>query len=322
MPICCMCHEDKPASEFAFRSIATGQLQSHCRACHAAYRRQHYLDNKETYIENERVRVGRHRERNRRLLVSYLLEHPCIDCGERDPVVLDLDHREPSLKRLEVTGLAARKPWPVVLAEIAKCDVRCASCHRKRTAQQFAWRRATWTPATNGDAISEALPSSRSPAIEQLTLEVRECRTCHVLQPITEFALKNRTTGARAWKCKACQRSYARSHYAANRPEYLEKAARRNRGERDRYARLISEYLRDHPCVDCGETDIRVLEFDHRDGSEKVDTINALIRSFNWRGLLAEIPKCDVRCANCHRRRTARQFGWQRLKLSQDTSAA
>jgi hypothetical protein len=28
--------------------------------------------------------------------------------------------------------------------------------------------------------------------------------------------------------------------------------------------------------------------------------------------LKAEIAKCQVRCANCHRRRTAAQFGWWR----------
>ena len=62
-----MCHEDKPAEAFAFQSIATGERSDHCRECHAAYRRQHYLRNKPTYIENERLRVRGHRLRNRDL---------------------------------------------------------------------------------------------------------------------------------------------------------------------------------------------------------------------------------------------------------------
>ena len=59
-----------------------------------------------------------------------------------DIIVLDFDHRDPSAKRHNVIVLAMHKPWSRVLLEIVKCDVRCANCHRKRTAQQFGWRKA------------------------------------------------------------------------------------------------------------------------------------------------------------------------------------
>src|SRR5207247_10769580 len=137
MPVCVMCHEDKPASEFAFRSLATGQLQSHCRKCHAAYRRQHYLDNREIYIAREVARIGAFRLDNRLRLFDYLSSHPCVDCGETDVLVLEFDHRDPKTKRREVGYLAARKPWKFVLEEIAKCDVRCVNCHRRRRARQY-----------------------------------------------------------------------------------------------------------------------------------------------------------------------------------------
>ena len=316
-----MCHEDKPPEAFAFRSLATGERQDHCRECHAEYRRQHYLNNKPIYIENERVRVRGHRERNRELLRAYLLEHPCVDCGETDPVVLDFDHRDPSLKRLEVTKLAAKKPWLVVLEEILKCDVRCANCHRRRTAEQFSWRRAGWA-SVGAPALGVERPVLVPRLPDQLLLEMRECRTCRVIQPLSEFALKNKKTGKRSWKCKTCQRAYAKSHYAANRPNYLARSARRNGIERERIAAYISQYLNCHPCVDCGNQDLRILDFDHRDRSDKRGTINAFIRSFDWEGMIAEIAKCDVRCANCHRRRTARQLGWYRSQFSEDGVAA
>lgn len=51
-----------------------------------------------------------------------------MDCGESDPVVLEFDHRDPSLKLgrvMEVTNMRLED-------EVDKCDVRCANCHRKR----------------------------------------------------------------------------------------------------------------------------------------------------------------------------------------------
>lgn len=76
----------------------------------------------------------------RRRLLAYLETHSCVDCGEADPVVLEFDHRERAWKRFNVPqGLG--RPWNDVVAEIAKCDVRCANCHRRRTAKQGgSWR--------------------------------------------------------------------------------------------------------------------------------------------------------------------------------------
>jgi hypothetical protein len=66
----------------------------------------------------------------------------------------------------------------------------------------------------------------------------------------------------------------------------------------------INEYKKEHPCVDCGETDIRVLQFDHRDPSLKANTINKLANGFGgMQAVVQEIEKCDVRCANCHQRK-------------------
>ncbi len=41
--------------------------------------------------------------------------------------------------RQEVSRLVFRAPWPCVAEEVALCDVRCANCHRRRTAQQLGW---------------------------------------------------------------------------------------------------------------------------------------------------------------------------------------
>lgn len=75
--------------------------------------------------------------------------------------------------------------------------------------------------------------------------------------------------------------------------------------QRQRIREFLTGYLAQHPCVDCGETDPVVLEFDHVRGT-KVAEVSSFVRNLaSMKRILAEIAKCDVRCANCHRRRTA-----------------
>lgn len=70
-------------------------------------------------------------------------------------------------------------------------------------------------------------------------------------------------------------------------------------------------YLQSHGCSDCGETDWRVLEFDHRDPETKSSSVADLVtNNANMKRIWEEIEKCDVRCANCHRRKTAIDNNW------------
>lgn len=66
-------------------------------------------------------------------LDSIKLRAGCIDCGYRlDARALDFDHRDPELKVAGIPQLILLD-WETVLREIAKCDIRCANCHRIRT---------------------------------------------------------------------------------------------------------------------------------------------------------------------------------------------
>jgi hypothetical protein len=294
--------------------MAKGTRQRHCRKCQATYRRAHYLANREEYIRREVTRINGYRIENRALMLAYLLAHPCVDCGRTNPVMLDFDHRDPAEKQGNVSELAMRKPWRLVLVEIAKCDVRCANCHLRRTAEQFGWRKVLGRPLLDGPWLNRQIPGSSALVSEVAMVGVmKKCTGCGLERPITEFAIKDRGTDRRGTRCRACRSAYGKRHYANNREQYIARSkARPHHQERALYWSWLMNYLASHPCVDCGETEPVVLQFDHRDGTTKVDTVGSMLNRASWTTLLNEVAKCDVRCANCHRLRTAEQFGWSK----------
>lgn len=66
------------------------------------------------------------------LMESYMVE--CVDCGEEDPDLLEWDHEYADRKMTVIRAAASSRK--ALLAEIAKCEVRCANHHRKRHAEE------------------------------------------------------------------------------------------------------------------------------------------------------------------------------------------
>lgn len=64
----------------------------YCAPCKRSYDREHYIQNKATYVTRNTAFKARLRYENTVRINEYLLSHPCVDCGERDPVVLEFDH--------------------------------------------------------------------------------------------------------------------------------------------------------------------------------------------------------------------------------------
>lgn len=128
----------------------------------------------------------------------------------------------------------------------------------------------------------------------------------------SDFSWKNKKYGTRQSWCKFCQAKANKTHYQNNKQVYLDRATTRNARVNLDNKRRLYNYLSFHPGIDCGLTDIRALEFDHVRGNKILDIARLLDRAVSWSTIEAEIAKCEVRCANCHRIKTLERGKWWR----------
>lgn len=133
--ICTKCGEEKLITEFTFKCLRKGKRHNQCRDCTREQVRLHYQAHQAYYIRKARERKRRVIIEHREWIANYLLLHPCVDCGDPDPNCLDFDHVR-GKKRCHVSRMVGNYGWEEIEKEIAKCEVRCASCHRKRTAER------------------------------------------------------------------------------------------------------------------------------------------------------------------------------------------
>lgn len=76
------------------------------------------------------------RKENCAALQAIKLERGCVDCGyDAHPAALDFDHRDPATKCFDISRALSTRSLSTLLEEVAKCDVRCANCHRVRSWQ-------------------------------------------------------------------------------------------------------------------------------------------------------------------------------------------
>ncbi len=144
--------------------------------------------------------------------------------------------------------------------------------------------------------------------------ENRTCSKCKLTKDATECAFRDKSKGTRHSFCLECGRIFGRNHYAKNVPYYVKKAGARRHILVNEINEKLFDYLENHPCVDCGENDPIVLEFDHVRGKKSYNVSAMGWSVLSWASLLREIAKCEVRCANCHRRKTAERHSSYRHK--------
>lgn len=142
------------------------------------------------------------------------------------------------------------------------------------------------------------------------------CTKCKLSKPSDEFnwKIKNKR---KSLHCKICSRKYIKEHYNNNKHYYLNKAKKRNKILRQSSHQYIVSFLKSHPCIDCGENNILVLEFDHKHRKDKFDSVSQMIkRRLSVKKIAEEIRKCEVRCSNCHRIKTEIENNSWKLKYA------
>ena len=158
---------------------------------------------------------------------------------------------------------------------------------------------------------------------------MKRCTSCQLSKPTEEFYRHRSHSDGLTSQCKPCHREARRTprgkaaqrranqseagkarraRYRARHPERVRDAERKYQRERraDYQARL-DRIKMDQGCIDCGyDAHPRALDFDHRGDAPKLFNVSKILRlTASWERIAAEVAKCDVRCANCHRIRTA-----------------
>lgn len=125
---------------------------------------------------------------------------------------------------------------------------------------------------------------------------MKKCSSCGVEKHLTDFYY--RKDGITPYShCKVCQNHYGKQHYRKNVPKYMAKARTAQR----RYDEWFSNIKASLFCNKCGESDAICLDF-HHVGGVKEGTVSQIFARYGRKKVLAEMAKCVVLCANCHRK--------------------
>ena len=122
--LCTKCGQVKPVSEFGLNKSKKDGLQSHCKECVKAYKKKHYEENKQYYLDKAKA----YRQTCRENLNNYKSSLVCTKCGENRWWLLDFHHENPEEKDGEISSLVGSPSK--LKKELEKCIVLCANCHR------------------------------------------------------------------------------------------------------------------------------------------------------------------------------------------------
>lgn len=150
---------------------------------------------------------------------------------------------------------------------------------------------------------------------QNMGLKIKKCSHCEKKYKISDFSWRIKRLNKRANKCKQCTNEYSRKRYIKHGNRYKKS----NKANAEKYKKvgrkLVYEFKLSNPCTSCGESNPIVLEFHHLDPKEKRnDVSNMASHGYSVKSIEEEIEKCIILCANCHRKKTAKQQNWHSHK--------
>lgn len=145
------------------------------------------------------------------------------------------------------------------------------------------------------------------------------CSRCKLPKDIDDFSRDKNKKDGHAYVCKECQNSYMGTYYPSNKDKWKDTKVNKKRQVKANRQKFL-EILMISKCTDCGNDDIRVLEFDHL--ADKRENVTKLISyGYSWDSIQKEIAKCEVVCCNCHRIRTIeREQSYRSIKKPRSNS--
>lgn len=143
---------------------------------------------------------------------------------------------------------------------------------------------------------------------------MKQCSACKETKELSKFNNKSASHDGKQSICRECNKERSKRYYRENREKHKQVALENKRKYRSENNRRVWEILEASSCVDCGNDNPRVLEFDHIAGNKEGDVGRMLCSNVGWTRIKKEIEKCEIVCANCHRMRTQDSTGnWRTL---------
>tara|TARA_R110000824_G_scaffold4250_1_gene20226 strand:- start:86 stop:457 length:372 start_codon:yes stop_codon:yes gene_type:complete len=104
-----------------------------------------------------------------------------------------------------------------------------------------------------------------------------------------------------AYKNSEDQKEAVKRHYQKNKDKIKARSYERNKIQRVRNRDFVKSIKEISECIDCGENNPLVLDFDHVRGDKVLAISDMVNRAYGINSISEEMEKCEVRCANCHR---------------------